>query len=169
MVLRSPIQCLCETNWACCYKNVFESVLENMKKDSTMVQATLGIFWSFKEPHLVRVCSFFFFTILIGSVPSHYLTDTTSQFLTPASIHNKPTQAHSHSNLCTIWKTAKWTSSRRQAGSPALKMKGNLCATILSHLSTAARLQSRHAETTTALGRAAELRFCTVTVCGSCN
>lgn len=60
--------------------------------------------------------------------------------------------------------------NEREAGRrPFFENEGNLCSAILSHLSTAARLQSRHAETETALGRADKQCFCTVTVCGSCN
>lgn len=83
----------------------FENVLGNIKKDSSMVLLLKEFSDTLRNPYLVRV--YIYFISLIGSVPSHYLTDTSSQFPTPTSIDSKPTQALSQSNLCTIWKMAK--------------------------------------------------------------
>lgn len=79
---------------------------------------TLGALFSKSVQH---------FTTLKGSVPSHYLTHTSSRFPTPASINNKPTHTCSFSqNNLENSKMSEWRAGR-QAGSTALKMKGNLC------------------------------------------
>lgn len=168
MALCSPIHRLCETNWARRYRNLSESILENIKKDSTtlctLVKECSG---TLRNPVKQRVYSFYYPNGLSAISLSH--RHVLSSFQLPRLSTTNPRKLLFRAISAQSRKQRNERASGGRAGSPTLKMKGNLCSSILSHLSTAARLQSRHAETTTASGRADEQRFCTVTVCGSCN